>query len=64
MPDLSHISTTSTNNTSKSNSDDEDQIRNDEKCCVCKLITTKEVRENPCLIFQKWVNCDQCRPGA
>jgi hypothetical protein len=27
--------------------------RDDEKCCVCKLFTPKEIRESPCLIFTK-----------
>jgi hypothetical protein len=44
---------TNTNNTSESGSEDENQIRDDEKCCVCKLFTPKEVRESPCLIFTK-----------
>ena len=50
---------TNTNNTSESGSEDENQIRDDEKCCVCKLFTPKEVRESPCLIFTKWLQCDQ-----
>jgi hypothetical protein len=29
--------------------------RDDEKCCVCKLFTPKEIRESPCLIFTKWM---------
>ena len=33
--------------------------RDDEKCCVCKLFTPKEIRESPCLIFTKWLQCDQ-----
>ena len=33
--------------------------RDAEKCCVCKLFTPKEIRERPCLIFTKWLQCDQ-----
>jgi hypothetical protein len=40
------------------------QIRDDEKCCVCKLFTPKEVRESPCLIFTKWLQCDQCKHSS
>ena len=61
MPGPSHIPTTNTNNTSESDSEDENQISDDEKCCVSKLFTPKEVRESPCLIFTKWIQCDQCR---
>jgi hypothetical protein len=48
-----------TNSTSESDSEDENRIRDDEKCCVCKLFTPKEIRESPCLIFTKWLQCDQ-----
>jgi hypothetical protein len=41
--------------------EDGNRIRNDEKCCVCKLFTPKEIRESPCLIFTKWLQCDQCK---
>jgi hypothetical protein len=37
------------------------QIRGDERSCVCKSCTPKEVRESPCLIFTKWLQCDQCK---
>ena len=50
---------TNTNSTSESDSEDENRIRDDEKCCVCKLFTPKEIRESPCLIFTKWLQCDQ-----
>ena len=33
--------------------------RDAEKCCVCKLFTPKEIRVRPCLIFTKWLQCDQ-----
>ena len=33
---------------SESDSEDENQIRGDEKCCVSKLFIPKEVRESPC----------------
>jgi hypothetical protein len=36
-------------------------VLDDEKCCVCKLFTPEEVRESPCLIFTKWLHCDQCK---
>jgi hypothetical protein len=49
MPGPRHIPTTNTNNTSESDFEDEDQI------------SDEEVRESPCLIFTKWVQCDQCR---
>jgi hypothetical protein len=31
------------------------------KLWVCKLFTSKKVRESPCLIFTKWLQCDQCK---
>jgi hypothetical protein len=34
---------TNTNSTSESDSEDENRIRDDEKCCVCKLFTPKEI---------------------
>jgi len=46
IPGPSHISTTNTNNTSESDSEEENQISDD---------------ESPCLIFTKWVQCDECR---
>ena len=61
MPGPSHIPTTNTNNSSESDYEDENIISDDIKCCVCKLFTPKEVRESPCLIFTKLVQCDHCR---
>jgi len=46
-----------------SDSDDmssEDEINDDEKCCVCNLFTPTEARQSFSLIFTKRIKCDYC----
>ena len=37
---------------------DDDQIEENEKCCVCKQFTPSEVRNSTSIIFTKWAKCD------
>ena len=41
-------------------SENESEIPEKDKCCVCKLYTPKEVRESDVLIFIQLVGCDKC----
>ena len=61
IPGPSNWKTTHDYQDSETESEDENAISEDEKCCVCKLFTPKEVRESPCLIFTKWAQCDSCQ---
>ena len=38
----------------------EDEIPEEEKCCVCNKYTPDEVRHSVSIIFPKWVQCDRC----
>lgn len=42
---------------------DDDAIQEEEKCCVCKQFTPKEIRNGVGLEFTKWVQCENenCR---
>lgn len=39
---------------------DEDEMPESEKCCVCKLYEPKELRQCNSLIFVKWAECTRC----
>ena len=39
---------------------DDDEIPDEEKCCVCKKYTPEAVRNSVSIIFPKWVQCDNC----
>ena len=37
--------------------DDQSEIQEEEKCCICRQLTPDEVRNSVSLIFTKWVQC-------
>ncbi|XP_052088188.1 uncharacterized protein LOC127725302 [Mytilus californianus] len=43
-----------------SESESESEIREDEKCCVCKKFVPEQVRQSSSLIFTKWAQCEKC----
>lgn len=43
-----------------SSSNDDDDIDESEKCCVCHLFQPKEFHECASLVFLKWAQCDIC----
>ena len=58
-PVPSHYYVDSSIDDSASDSD----IPDEEKCCICKMYTPKEIRESNTIKFTKWVQCDNmaCR---
>ena len=60
-PGPSHYYVDSSSDDSASDSD----IPDEEKCCICKMYTPREIRESNTIKFTKWVQCDNmaCRSG-
>jgi hypothetical protein len=46
--------------------DDQSEIQEEEKCCICRQLTPDEVRNSVSLIFTKWVQCsnEDCKHCA
>lgn len=47
-------------NDTDTDSEDECEITEEEKCCVCHKFTPDAIRQSVSIIFTKWVSCDNC----
>ena len=47
-----------TTSTSDSDLSSDDEITDDEKCCVCHLFQPRELQECVSIVLTKWAKCD------
>ena len=49
---------------SETDGSSDDEITDDEKCCVCHLFQPRELQECVSIVFTKWAQCDYPSCGS